>query len=195
MDELLAGLLKKGKNKQLLITEYEEWLNNIGRMRGENLQHLIPTNNFGYRQNIENTINLELNNRISIANMEVDKVHTGKFLLCQVISRCVKMSPLFTLVEDPDGDVERIALYNWVERSFIPVKDREKVLSIDEASKFLPIGTKLVIKNPYYQIASSFNVIINPDGPGFSTDFDTIIRSDDPDDVIVINQNNEQLKI
>ncbi|CAB4382225.1 unnamed protein product [Rhizophagus irregularis] len=193
MDELLACFLTERKSRQLLITEYEEWLNNIVQMSSKKLEHLITTNNFGYRQNIQNTINLELNNRISIANLEVDKLHTGKFLLCQVISKCVKLSPLFTLVEDPEGNVERIALYNWAEQSAIPVKSRKKVLTIFEASEFLPIGTKLVIKNPYYQIASSFNAIINPNGPSTFIDFDAIIRSDNPNDVIVINQNNELL--
>ncbi|GBC08897.1 hypothetical protein RclHR1_08470008 [Rhizophagus clarus] len=193
MDELLEIFLKERKSRQILIANYEKWLNNIEQMRSEKLQHLISTNNFGYRQNIQNTIKPELNNRISIANLEVDKVHTGKFLLCQVISRCVKMSPLFTLVEDPEGDVERIALYNWAEQSAIPVKDRKKVLSIGEASKFLPVGTKLVIKNPYYQTASSFDAIISPDGPSISNDFDVIIRSDNPNDIIVINKYDDLL--
>ncbi|CAG8541913.1 4446_t:CDS:2, partial [Funneliformis caledonium] len=96
-----------------------------------------------------------------------------------------------TIREDPEGEVERIALYNWVEQTALPAKDREKVFTIKQASKLLPIGTKLAIKNPYYQVASSFDTLIHTDGPSITTDFDSIIRSDNPKDVIVINQDNE----
>ncbi|CAB4381417.1 unnamed protein product [Rhizophagus irregularis] len=193
MNEFLENSMKKRKSRQVLIAEYEEWLNKIERMRSEKFQHFITTNKFGYRQNFQHSINLELNNRMSIESLEIDKVHTGKFLLCQVINRCVKMNPLFTLIEDPEGNVDRIALYNWVEQSAIPVKDRKKVLSIHEASKFLPIGTKLAIKNPYYQLIPSFDVIISPDGPSLNTHFDPVIRSDNPNEVIVIDHDNELL--
>jgi len=74
---------------------------------------------------------------------------------------------LSTLVEDPEGNVKRLFLYNRLQPS--TKKDHLNLLSIN---RFLPVVTHL---DPSYKVAGDGN---------------TIIRSDDPKDVIVINHNN-----
>src|SRR5207248_9157266 len=96
----------------------------------------------------------------------------GRFLLCRVIEKCMKFMALTTIVEDPEGDVERLALYNWAPQS-------SELMSIDKASSYLPVGTILAVKNPYYKIA----------GDGL-----TIIRSDNPAEIEVINRDSELLR-
>ncbi|GBC20464.1 uncharacterized protein OCT59_023514 [Rhizophagus irregularis] len=115
------------------------------------------------------TLNIQL--RISISNLKVDNVPTGRFLLCRVISKFVKLFSLLALVEDPEGNVERLALYNWTN---FPKEGQSNIKPIDQL--FLPIGTLLVIKNISYEVATS-NI--------------TIIRSNNPDDVIVVDHNNK----
>ncbi|CAI2163571.1 14068_t:CDS:1 [Funneliformis geosporum] len=191
--EVNLNFFEQRNNRKDIIVNYEKWLKIIERMPNKKMHHLITTNNFEYMTNSQSiNIGNNLKNRISIANLTLDKVHVGRFLLCRVINRCAKLGPLFTLIEDPEGEIERIALYNWVEHTALPVKVREKVLSINQVSKFLPIGTKLAIKNPYYQVASSFDTLINIEGPRINTDFDSLIRSDVPDDVIIIDQDDER---
>ncbi|RIA92348.1 hypothetical protein C1645_765374 [Glomus cerebriforme] len=119
----------------------------------------------------KSSLNLQL--RISIANLQVGRVPINRFLICRVIARFVKIDALFTLVEDPEGNVERLVLYNWTNYS---EKDQSNSFYIDQF--FLPVGTQLVIKNLSYQIA---------------TDGNTIIHSDNPEDVIVIYRNDDEL--
>ncbi|CAG8771482.1 hypothetical protein RhiirA5_445643, partial [Rhizophagus irregularis] len=93
------------------------------------------------------TLNIQL--RISISNLKVDNVPTGRFLLCRVISKFVKLFSLLALVEDPEGNVERLALYNWTN---FPKEGQSNIKPIDQL--FLPIGTLLVIKNISYEVAT-----------------------------------------
>ncbi|RGB34431.1 hypothetical protein C1646_668541 [Rhizophagus diaphanus] len=77
------------------------------------------------------------------------------------------------LSEDPEGNVERLALYNWTSL----LKDKENqinCLSIDKS--FLPIGTQLIIKNLSYKVAADNN---------------TIIYSSNPEDVVIYDHNDK----
>src|SRR2546421_462466 len=103
------------------------------------------------------TLNLQPELKISIVDLQVDNVHTGKFLLCRVIVKWIKLNALITVVEDPKGNVERLSLDNI----FL---------------ELVTVGTQLVIKNPTYKIAADGN---------------TIIRSDNPEDIIVIDHVNK----
>ncbi|CAG8638875.1 2525_t:CDS:2 [Funneliformis mosseae] len=168
-DELLKnifsqinGILTQRKSKEYLIAEHERQL----RIFSNKECHTITTSNLGHVRNFHD-VKLRPKNRISISNLQLDKVHTGRFLLCQVISKCIKLNALTTLVEDPEGEVERICLYNWIHSSAIPAKGR---LSTEQTSKFLPIGTKLAIKNPYYKIGLDLKTMIRFDNPSECTD-------------------------
>ncbi|POG75675.1 hypothetical protein GLOIN_2v1822741 [Rhizophagus irregularis DAOM 181602=DAOM 197198] len=142
------------------------------KKRLDNLDNLCDkrkyvVHNINKQENL--TLNIQL--RISISNLQVDNVPTGRFLLCRVISRFVKLYALLALVEDPEGNVERFALYNWTN---IPKEGQSNIKSINQL--FLPIGTLLVIKNISYEYVTG-NI--------------TIIRSNNPDDVIIVDQNNK----
>jgi tetratricopeptide (TPR) repeat protein len=166
--------LGQRRSRQSLIAEYDRRLDEIDRKHSKATFNFNTTNNKGYK-GISQNVKLMAKNRISLADLELDKVHSGKFLLCRVIRKCIKMTALATVVEDPEGDVERLSLYNWVQQSAIPAKDRGKTFT---TSKFLPIGTILVIKNPYYKVAA---------------DYDNTLRSDNPSDVIVLDSNHKLL--
>ncbi|RIA97019.1 hypothetical protein C1645_814683 [Glomus cerebriforme] len=135
--------------------------------------HSGPASRGGPRQ--FKNVSLKPKNRISINDMQIDNVHTGHFLLCRVIEKCYKLTALSTVIEDPEGDVERLSLYNWVPQSVTT----SRLMSVDQVSKYLPIGTILVVKNPYYKTAA---------------DALPMIRSDDPSEIVIINHEIELLK-
>jgi tetratricopeptide (TPR) repeat protein len=130
-----------------------------------------------FRQKGQSTLDsqLLLKNRISIKNLRVNNV--GKSLLCRTITRCVKLDAILIVVEDPEGNVERLALYNWVKPA-IPKIPKEGRLGPPPINQILTLATKLVIKNPSYIIANDGN---------------TMIRSDNPEDVTIIDRNNNEL--
>ncbi|CAB4418263.1 unnamed protein product [Rhizophagus irregularis] len=151
----------QGKSKDRFISEQKILENYCDKNK-----HIV--HNIKKQENL--TLNIQL--RISISNLRVDmNVPTGRFLLCRVISKFIKLSALLALVEDPEGNVERLALYNWTK---IPKQNQSNTKSIDES--FLPIGTLLVIKNISYK---------------FATGKIPIIRSNNPDDVIIVDHNNK----
>ncbi|CAG8712018.1 39404_t:CDS:1 [Gigaspora margarita] len=166
------------KSRQQLIAEHECRLDYFNQAYNENL--FIIYNTYEQR-NIKPKprIKFTMENRISIKNLRINKEHHGKFLVCRVIARCLKINALLTIVEDPEGDVERLALYNFNPNPATQVKGPMKPLSVDHVSKYLPIGTQIVIGNPSYQIAGDGN---------------TIISSDNPDDVIIIVDRKIQLR-
>src|SRR2546430_668426 len=80
----------------------------------------------------ESTLNLKLQLRISIVDLQVDNVPTGRFLLCRVIGKWVRMNALITVVEDPEGNVERLILYKMILGSDITEKNESSLLFTDE---------------------------------------------------------------
>src|SRR6266540_5601188 len=113
---MMTGGIAQRKSRQQVISDYEKKLENMERTFNKSGFMFCNTNSQGYC-GISHEVKLQLKNRISIANLQVDKVHIGKFLLCRVISKCMKMNALSTIVEDPEGNVERISFYNWVQHS------------------------------------------------------------------------------
>ena len=104
----------------------------------------------------------------------MDNASTRRFLIRRVMAKWAKLNALITLVEDPEGNVERLALNNMILESDITKKDESFLPFTDQ---FLPIGTQLVIKDPSYKIVANGN---------------TIIRSDNPKDVIIIDHVNKE---
>src|SRR5687767_7081162 len=92
---MMNGNFGQRQSRQHLIAEYERRLKEIDRKdnRKDDDFYAFTTNNQGYR-GISQNVKLVTKNRISLANLELDKVHSGKFLLCRVISRCIKMTAL-----------------------------------------------------------------------------------------------------
>ncbi|CAG8485960.1 10388_t:CDS:2 [Ambispora gerdemannii] len=110
-----------------------------------------------------NTINVELvpKNRIPISQLQIGQVHVDKFLLCRVITKCAKSTALAMVIEDPANKIS------------------PKGLSVEQASRFLPIGTILAIQNPYYKTGSQ--------------DAQTMLRSDNPNEVVIIKPDDKLL--
>ncbi|GBB90130.1 hypothetical protein RclHR1_00170034 [Rhizophagus clarus] len=166
------------RSRQEIITKHKEAIKNLVNTE-KNFTHSIqftqsgPTGGGGARH--AKKVSLKPNNRISINDMQIDNVHTGRFLLCRVIDKCFKLTALSTIVEDPEGDVERLSLYNWVPQSATSLG----FTSVDQVSRYLPVGTILIVKNPFYKIAS---------------DSFPMIRSDDPSEIVMILHNSELLK-
>src|ERR1043165_1855649 len=85
--------LGQKKSRQSLIADYERKLNEIDRQYKESSYYFNTSNNQGYK-GISQNVKLSTKNRISLANLELNKVHSGKFFLCRVIRRCIMMTAL-----------------------------------------------------------------------------------------------------
>ena len=103
---------------------------------------------------------------IFLAQMEVPKIHLGKFLVCRTISKGIARIPTIVLVEDLKGDVEELGLYN-----FRPVLDRD--------GSWIAPGTILAIKEPYLKHGNGLNN-------------DLIIHVDSPSDALFIHETDEK---
>ncbi|CAG8454341.1 12518_t:CDS:2 [Cetraspora pellucida] len=165
------------RSRLQLITEHENRLKFFDHAYNENLFVVYNTYEQKYKKPTPK-IKFTIENKVSIKDLRVNEENYGKFLVCRVITKCIKINALLTIVEDPEGDVERLALYNLNLKSSAQVKGPMKPLSVDQASKYLPIGTQIIIRNPSYQISGDGN---------------PIICSDNPDDVIIIVDSNVQL--
>ncbi|CAB4385578.1 unnamed protein product [Rhizophagus irregularis] len=161
---LNTGNISQKKSRERLIKEHQK------------LKYFYDKNNY-IVHNVRSQPNLSLNlqHRVSIANLQIDHEFPEKFLLCRVITKFMKISALLALVEDPEGNVERLALYNWTR---LPENKEEQMASRPIDQSFLPVGTKLVIKNLSYKVAADRNTIIN---------------SNNPEDIIIIDRNNDKL--
>lgn len=138
------------KNRQKLIEDHQRLLE---RNKGDCYAFLTTFEH----ENLQ----LKLEDRISIADLQVNNhVPMGKFLLCRVITKCFCFAATITIVEDLDGNVKRLILYNWAKYS--PLQSNKFPI---KSSSLLPIGTQIVIKNPSYKLAADNNKMIYLDNP------------------------------
>ncbi|CAG8575219.1 9439_t:CDS:1 [Ambispora leptoticha] len=172
---LMLGAQPIRRTRQQLLDNQERWINHLENIRKKNLVNFETTNST-FANKKANTVDVELvpKNRISISQLQINKVHTGKFLLCRVITKCAKSTALAMVIEDLEGEAERLALHNYIPVNKIPPGG----LSVEQASRFLPIGTILAIQNPYYKI---------------SQDGQTSLRSDNPNEIVIIKSNDKLL--
>ncbi|KAH7731125.1 TPR domain protein [Aphelenchoides avenae] len=96
---------------------------------------------------------------ITFDQMELPKIHTGRYVVCRTLTEAYTFVGTSTLVEDLNGNVEQVSLYNF--RPYI-----------DDG--WLPVGTILVIKEPFVKYGSFGE--------------DVIIRVDSPSDVIFVDE-------
>src|SRR5438552_3535302 len=90
---MMTGNVGQKKSRQELIADHEKKLKSLEqKFNSSNSLHTInTTNNQGYK-GISQKVQLVTKNRISLSDLELDKVHSGKFLLCRVIIKSVKMT-------------------------------------------------------------------------------------------------------
>uniref|UniRef100_A0A915D840 SET domain-containing protein n=1 Tax=Ditylenchus dipsaci TaxID=166011 RepID=A0A915D840_9BILA len=90
---------------------------------------------------------------ITLRDMKVPMVHTGKYLACRIISEAYILVATAFLIEDLNGEVEDLSLYNFQ-------------LNIGNSCSWLPPGTIMFIKEPYLKFGSlGKNVFIRADSP------------------------------
>lgn len=106
---------------------------------------------------------LELS-EIRLQDMEVNKIHLGCYVTCRVIAEPFYSSGMHVLVQDGNGDVEQVVLYNY---------EVYEACSL-EAKFILPVGTQIMIKEPHLQLF------------GLDVSWDFGIRVDSPTDVVVL---------
>ncbi|PKY60771.1 hypothetical protein RhiirA4_519857 [Rhizophagus irregularis] len=143
---LTVDNFSQGKSREQLIDEHKRLDNFCDKKK-------YVVHNINKQENL--TLNFQL--RISISNLKVNNVPTGRFLLCRVISKFVKLFALLALVEDPEGNVERLALYNWTKEAFKVVFSNEafgtmisNTLGDSCAEELTTCVTRKLFEEPYY---------------------------------------------
>jgi tetratricopeptide (TPR) repeat protein len=99
---------------------------------------------------------------IKLKEMHVNKIHTGRFLLCRVIRDPFYITGTLVLIQDTDNQVENLSLYNFSKSYMVDPK------------LLLPNNSILIIKEPFLK-----NMISSP------TDFH--IRVESPTDLIILS--------
>ncbi|RUS32747.1 hypothetical protein BC938DRAFT_474439 [Jimgerdemannia flammicorona] len=119
--------------------------------------------------------------RIALSQLSLDEVHRGHVLVCRTIDKPFKIVSVMVEVEDPivighgwstppAVETGRLALYNFANSSG-PRSDM---------SYLIPVGTVLLIKEPYYKLASD----------GIPT-----VRCDNPTNVVMVPNDGEDYPI
>jgi hypothetical protein len=81
---------------------------------------------------------------INLNQMMIPKVHLDFYLVCRTISRGKTIVGTMVLIEDQNGDIEELSLYNFRRMN-------------ESTENFLPIGTIMLIKEVCYTpIKSTF---------------------------------------
>jgi len=92
-------------------------------------------------------------------DLRVGLIHHGKALYCTVVAKATFMNSVQTLVEDAEGHLIALAVYN-----------APRVRDIFQAQRYLRVGRKLAVKEPLYKLRAD-----GTEG----------IRIDDPEDVVL----------
>lgn len=99
---------------------------------------------------------------LCLKDMMVNQVHKGKYLLCRIVGEPFYLTAISMLVEDEDGQIENVSVYNYTTSYDVDPCD------------VLPMNTVLMIKEPYLKIMISNN-----------SDF--YIRVESPSDIVVLD--------
>ncbi|KAH7728947.1 TPR domain protein [Aphelenchoides avenae] len=97
--------------------------------------------------------------------MQVPMVHRGSLLVCRVITKALVRVATAVIVEDLEGDVEELSLYNFRPN----LSDRT----------WLPQGTVMIIKEPYLKYGSIGHSVT--------------MRVDSPTDVVFVDETDRDL--
>lgn len=139
-DKLTDIALKQYTNKEFLIEIHKRNIESLENyVAKRNCQQTVTPDITSLA-----TVPLDANNRIELKDLikSPNEPIIGKYLLCRTICPPCKMTALFTIVDDPDGQLgARISLYNFVPDSSI---QHSKDVYQD-----LPVGTVLAIMNPW----------------------------------------------
>lgn len=101
---------------------------------------------------------------ILLKDMLVNQVHHGSYLLCRTVGDPFYMTAMSILVEDENGEIENVSIYNYTTSYEI------------SPYEFSPPNTVIKIKEPYLKI-----MISNND--------DYYIRIESPTDIVFVDDN------
>ena len=114
----------------------------------------------------------DINNlkQIFLKDMFVNQLHKGNYIEFQTIAITFYSSGMHLLVQDQNGDIEQLIIYNYETKSYYT-----------DPNMLIPINTRLQIKEPYLQLT------------GLSED-EISIRVDSPSDIIIVSYDMEWTK-
>lgn len=102
---------------------------------------------------------------IGFRDMRLETHHRGRVLIAKTFCDPIQMSSVQNAIEDPSGDVERLALYNLSTPS-----------STRDFQKILPKNAVVAVKEPYYKCSADGGVLVRVDHP---SDF-VLLKPSDP---------------
>ncbi|PCH40833.1 hypothetical protein WOLCODRAFT_137031 [Wolfiporia cocos MD-104 SS10] len=114
---------------------------------------------------------VELLKPTSLSRMLVRKVHHGHYLLCRTITLAWRLTAVQTIIEDIEGAVCDLSIYNFPTMFDATTKDIDNIF---------PKGLILAIREPTFKPAAQ--------GP------DPLIRIDSPSDIIFVEPNSDLLR-
>ncbi|KAF8524717.1 hypothetical protein BU17DRAFT_42595 [Hysterangium stoloniferum] len=109
---------------------------------------------------------------ITLRNMYVRKIHRGNYFLCRIIVPPKRVVAIEIPVEDPNGDVASLSLYNF------PTMMNSGPHELDSV---FPVGTILAIREPFLKQSLVYNSV-------------QFMRVDSPTDVIFMDVNDHNLQ-
>ncbi|KAM5535476.1 hypothetical protein V8D89_010813 [Ganoderma adspersum] len=109
------------------------------------------------------TAPLESLEPVTFAGMLVRRAHVGQYLLCRIVAPCCRMVAVQTIVEDIDGRVHDLSIYNFPSTFNCDLK---------HVDVLFPLGTIVAIREPTFKAPLQG---IRP-----------IIRVDSPTDIIFV---------
>ncbi|THV03045.1 SET domain-containing protein [Dendrothele bispora CBS 962.96] len=127
---------------------------------------MMPQTYIGSPKN-SSSVPLEELSRVSISEMMLRKVHKGKFLLCRSVAPMIRVVGSQTVVEDPDGAITDLAIYNFPTTG--PGSSSESI------NKLFPIGTIMAVREPLLKLGTQGG--------------DPLIRVDSISDIVFLDQN------
>ncbi|KAF8580587.1 hypothetical protein K439DRAFT_1393632 [Ramaria rubella] len=95
--------------------------------------------------------------RISLRSMLVRKIHRGQYLLCRIIIPPTRLIAIEAAIEDPEGDVRLLCLYNFPSMIDAGPEDIDAIF---------PVGTIIAVREPYLKTSlHGENCFIRVDSP------------------------------
>eukprot|EP00483_Globobulimina_turgida_P005290 UN05300 len=118
---------------------------------------------------------------ITISELKVNQINFNTKLIVSVINQPLQICAIIVTVQDKDNNVLSFSLYNFAALS----------RTVDELNRLLPIGTKLIIKEPYCKKATDATYTLRLDNPHTNL---IVILSNDPKYMKIKERNPEVLK-
>ncbi|KAL6043620.1 STIP1 y and U box-containing protein 1 [Balamuthia mandrillaris] len=114
---------------------------------------------FMHKTNSDGRTALKDKKPIPLRCMTLNNVHEGKVFYCRTIEDACRATALISIVEDQEGQVTRLALYNYAMQTAVP-------------EAVLPRGTRLALLDPFYKMAMDGQPVLRCDNPAAVVVFD-----------------------